>query len=701
MPRFVKLFGIIVGIVILLFVLAGILLVTLVNPNDFKKNISQMVYQQTGRQLTIDGKIAWSFFPWVGLTVSDARLSNPSGFANSDFISLKQADLSVKLLPLLESKFRVGKVLLKGLTINLVENKSGQNNWQFTAQKLDKTEAQVAHEDKSGKKQLDLSIDNVTIENAKVNYINQSSNVRYTISDFNLQSANISLDNDFVIKSKFTFQSNQLPTTLMMTLSGKLLLSPKNNLYAFHEFNLNIDISPSQLISQHMNINFSGGIEYNTAKDLLTANNLLISCNSMQLQANATVTAFSKNPQARGNIVLAPLNLKDYLLNFRKNISLASPASLQKISASTNFLANNKQILLDQLKVNLDSTTITGYLHVNNLQTQQMKFDLTMDQIKLDNYLSKPATTAANGNANAANTNKAKASNDPFSALRRLNLDGRIMVKLLQFNNQKLTDANVVIKAANGVLALNPFSTQIYQGSIAGNATINAQSTTPRYQLMLNGKSLQLNSLSANPKLSGTADINAQINTAGIANADLMRNLNGNFRMQINNGIYKGVDLVYQLNRVYAYLNKAVESKANSANQTAFGDLTASGTIQNGLVSNRDLKVESKDFRLTGAGTINLVSQALDYSLQVLPMQSIVPSGQRLITAGKTEIPLRLTGTFSSPLLVPDFAAIAKLIAKQQIEKGVKKQIENAIGSGNLPSNVNDAIQKGIGKFLN
>lgn len=41
---------------------AVLVLVLLVNPNEFKPLITEQVEAQTGRQLTIDGDIEWRFF---------------------------------------------------------------------------------------------------------------------------------------------------------------------------------------------------------------------------------------------------------------------------------------------------------------------------------------------------------------------------------------------------------------------------------------------------------------------------------------------------------------------------------------------------------------------------------------------------------------------------------------------------------------
>ena len=69
-----------VGIVVVLLVVATVVLPMVVDPNDYKDEISAAVSEKTGRELTIGGEIKWSVFPSIGLELSDVSLGNPEGF---------------------------------------------------------------------------------------------------------------------------------------------------------------------------------------------------------------------------------------------------------------------------------------------------------------------------------------------------------------------------------------------------------------------------------------------------------------------------------------------------------------------------------------------------------------------------------------------------------------------------------------------
>ena len=125
MKKIFKIIGATVAGLIILLILAIIALVTFVNPNMFKGKISQVVYQQTGQQLTIAGDIGWSFFPGVAIKVDEVTLKNVG--------SVGELKANVKLLPLLHGEIEAGKLSLKDIKL-YVEPKRSLNIPKLTVQ---------------------------------------------------------------------------------------------------------------------------------------------------------------------------------------------------------------------------------------------------------------------------------------------------------------------------------------------------------------------------------------------------------------------------------------------------------------------------------------------------------------------------------------------------------------------------------------
>ncbi|HFC53216.1 MAG TPA: AsmA family protein, partial [Gammaproteobacteria bacterium] len=64
---------------LLLLVVAAVVLPLLIDPNDFRDEISTLVEKQTGRKLQIEGEIGFSVFPWLGIELGAMELSNAPG----------------------------------------------------------------------------------------------------------------------------------------------------------------------------------------------------------------------------------------------------------------------------------------------------------------------------------------------------------------------------------------------------------------------------------------------------------------------------------------------------------------------------------------------------------------------------------------------------------------------------------------------
>jgi hypothetical protein len=92
------------GGLLLLIVAAAVILPMVVDPNDFKDEISQAVESKTGRVLAIEGDIGLSVFPWLGLAIGPRGGVGPlqSLVFSSDFTA-KAAFLALRI-PILHQK---------------------------------------------------------------------------------------------------------------------------------------------------------------------------------------------------------------------------------------------------------------------------------------------------------------------------------------------------------------------------------------------------------------------------------------------------------------------------------------------------------------------------------------------------------------------------------------------------------------------
>src|ERR1700738_5337693 len=121
--------AIVAGALLALGVIGVVALLLFVDPNRYRGDIERVAKQHSGRVLTIHGQLQLKIFPWLALSVHDVQLSNPAGFGAQPFMTVQNASIGVKLLPLLGKRLEVSRIALDGVNLNLVI-RADENNWK-------------------------------------------------------------------------------------------------------------------------------------------------------------------------------------------------------------------------------------------------------------------------------------------------------------------------------------------------------------------------------------------------------------------------------------------------------------------------------------------------------------------------------------------------------------------------------------------
>lgn len=187
---------------IILGVLIAIVLVVphLFTLNQFKQMAAAKVEEATGRKLEIAGDIRLSLFPVLGATVEKVSLSNMPGSEYPTMFSVEQADVGVKLMPLIGGKVEVKRIVLNRPMVYLEKNASGQPNWQF---KEPVTPAGAA---KEPEKKQDISFSGISIKDGSVTYHDRQGGSAVELSNVNLEADLASLSGSASVDLSATWQ---------------------------------------------------------------------------------------------------------------------------------------------------------------------------------------------------------------------------------------------------------------------------------------------------------------------------------------------------------------------------------------------------------------------------------------------------------------------------------------------------------------
>src|SRR5471032_280967 len=129
MKAFGKILGLSILGLLLIIVALGFALTHLFDPNDYKDEIRQLARDKAHIELTLNGDIGWSLFPWLGLELHDASVATLIT-PTKPFADLQMLGLSVRVLPLLRREVQMSDVRVEGLNLMFSRDETGHGNWQ-------------------------------------------------------------------------------------------------------------------------------------------------------------------------------------------------------------------------------------------------------------------------------------------------------------------------------------------------------------------------------------------------------------------------------------------------------------------------------------------------------------------------------------------------------------------------------------------
>ena len=625
--RAIKIAGIALASLFGLVVVALLAVRLLVDPNDYKDRIAQEVKSSTGRELTLSGPIKLSVFPWIALEVGPASLGNPAGFGAEPFAAVQRIALRVKLLPLLHKELKIGSIEIDGLDLRLVKNAAGKGNWQDFGSK-DHTASGSAPSPGSGTATLP-DVGSIEVKESRVSY-------QDLVADH--------LDFELGHWASGT----PTPIKLSVTLTPSRDAQPIDLKFATPA--LDVDLTTQRLDAPAFTVQLAGAT----------------------LSGSLEGTRIMDAPAVSGTFKLDTLSPREWLekLGVRAP-QTRDPKALTKLAAAGSFTYGSNAVSLDSLAVDLDDSRLQGKLAVTNLQTKALAFNLALNHIDLDAYRTPesptPQPTPATNTAAAVKPTQPAA--DPFKTLA---VDGKLSIDAITVSNVKLTGVHVTLLAQDGVVHIAPMTASFYGGNYSGDITLDDQGPVAQLKLVQNMNGVDMAALlkdfAKTQRVSGHGTVTTNLTAQGLGGDALMKTLNGRVTANVTGGAVEGVDLWFEVDRAKALLQKQAPAKGQSSGHTPFDAFQATADITNGIARTTDLNIASQNLRVSGQGTTNLVTSAIDYQVKAT-LYKEVPTAAAASGDILLEVPLNVTGTTNKLNVRPDLEAMAKSRAQQEIDK--------------------------------
>lgn len=683
-------------------VVVAILLIVLVafiftfDPNNYKDTITAQVEKQTGRDFKIAGDISLSVFPWVGVKVEGVKLANAEGFSEGPFARMSQLDVKVMLLPLLRKELQVDKVRLHGLYASLEVDKDGNNNWSDLAgpetseqQTSVQQPVRATETDKQPRAFAALAINGVELVDATIIWNDAQNNVHSRLSDFDLTTGAIRFNEPVDVQLNTGVRHNEPELEASINLTTSLTFNEAFTNILLAALKLEVSANAPELLNEQLDLVLHSDINIDIEQQIASLSNTQISMLDAMLHASLDVNKLLSEPEISGTIQTENINLRELIGRLKVEFPpMAQASSLTKFAFASRVKANAKYVELDDIKLNLDDSEMTGWMHVPDMAQPMVRYKLHLSPINADAYMAPPSPEAVDGAVAAVPAGDTAVAQEaeielPVELLRKLDLQGELTMAAVTVNDIPLTDILMKTQAKAGVVRIDPLQLKTLEGSATASVMLNVKGKLPDYAIGMKASDIQPGPVmdpilaamfgQKDVSMDGAANVLADIKTQGTRVSQLKQAAQGNLRFDMGKTILHGVDFEYYVRNVVAdYLvTKSLAVPAewrgnlDPKTKTAFNRVHASAIVANGDITNKDLILDSSRIKVKGEGVVNIVRNDMDYRALV----DVEPT-QRQTTAEKLldqPLSIRLHGPFEQ---------LAYDVDKDQLKKALGNMLE-------------------------
>jgi len=234
----------------------------------------------------------------------------------------------------------------------------------------------------------------------------------------------------------------------------------------------------------------------------------------------------------------------------------------------------------------------------------------------------------------------------------------------------------VALDINEGRIKLHPVSFAVGTGQIVLNADLAPAGKDVAAKVDISFQRVDLGRLMAATHLvngGGTISGSAQLDSTGNSLASLLGHGNGGLRLGMAGGDLSA--LLVDLSGLE--FGNALMSALGIPTQAKVRCFVGDFALQKGVVDTRTLLLDTSEARVQGKGTINLLTETIDYKLE---------TDSRHFSVGTLKTPIDVTGPLKSPSIAPETGPLA-------VRGGI------AVGLGVLfpPAALIPTIQFGVG----
>ncbi|MBB3332552.1 AsmA protein [Halomonas campaniensis] len=438
-----------VGILALVAVAAVVYVTTFFDPEDLKPRLIEVVREQSGLELALEGPLTWSFYPRLGVSVEKAEAWLPEQEVGEEasFVAFRRAEVSLAFGPLLRGEIAIDGLTLDGMHLNLERDETGRGNWESLMERL--AERSEAAEEVlapasatagpvpggEGGLAVALNIASVQVRDGEVTYRDLGAGQELRLEEVGITGSNVNPRRAFPLRANFRLVSHddlaweaeegapRLSSDI--TLESRVTLGLAERRYVFETLALNtrsrlaglegeqtlglqsrqltVDVTQGRLNLEEGRL--EGSFAHPALGDSALPLTLVFALEAdrgaqtaqlrdleltgehgLRLSGNLNLEGLLEAPAYGGQLRLAPMSLRPWLERFDALPAMADAEALSDVALTSPLQGDLERLALTGLTLVLDDSTFTGRLAAG-LDGQLLDFDLQGDRLDLDAYL--------------------------------------------------------------------------------------------------------------------------------------------------------------------------------------------------------------------------------------------------------------------------------------------------------------------------
>lgn len=657
MKAFGKILGLVLLGLLLIIVALGFALTHLFDPNDYKEEIRQIARDKAHIELTLNGDIGWSLFPWLGLELHDASvatLANPT----QPFADLQMLGLSVRVIPLLRKEVQMSDVRVEGLNLRLNRDKNGHGNWEDigkapastttagTPAPAEPPAPSTSAPPEKPAQPTRLDIDSLTVNNARVQYTDEQTGKQFSAESIQLSTGPVHDSTNIPVTLTAFLSSNQPAVRVRTEVTGELRFERALQRYKFEDLKLSGEVTGDPLQGKTLNFNAQGQLFLDRAANVAEWTGIKLSLNQLRALGELKVNDLDKTPQLNGGISIAQFDLANFVDSIGQKLPAMAEGSLTKVELASRIAGTPTSVELNDINLKVDDSSFSGRIAVEDFAKQSLRAQLKADKFNVDRYL--PPKSAESNSAKAAreaevsdtetsamagagstplpsSPTQGAWSNErlfPVERLSKLDIDADLTFGQLILDRLPIENAALKATGQNGLLTLENLRGDLYNGNFEAKGTLDVRQPTPQLNLQTRINRVPaekiIESQGKTPPVKGLVTLNSAVTASGNSQKALIESLNGTAGFVINDGVLLNANLEQQLCKGIALLNRKNLSGEPRGKDTPFQQLNGNLTLRNGVASNPDLKVRVPGMTVNGNGDIDLRVLGMDYRVGVI-----------------------------------------------------------------------------------